>query len=53
MSGPTGTADREGAGGIGPYLAVAAVALVIVVALALYVAGYRNEILAILTQSPT
>jgi hypothetical protein len=40
-------------GGIGPYLAVVLAAVVIGVGLALYVAGYRDEILAILTQSPT
>jgi hypothetical protein len=40
-------------GGIWPYLAVLLVAGVIGVGLAVYVAGYRNEIMAILTQSPT
>jgi hypothetical protein len=40
-------------GGIGPYLAVVLTALVIGVGLGIYVLGYRDEILAILTQSPT
>jgi hypothetical protein len=40
-------------GGIKPYLAVVLVAVVIVAALAIYVAGSRDEIMAILTQSPT
>jgi len=40
-------------GGIGPYLAVLLVAVVLVVGLAIYVAGFREEIIAILTQSPT
>ena len=40
-------------GGIGPYLVVLLVAVVLVLALGVYVAGYRDEIVAILTQSPT
>jgi hypothetical protein len=40
-------------GGIRPYLAVLLVAAVIGIGLAVYIAGYRNEIMAILTQSPT
>ena len=40
-------------GGIGPYVMVVVVAVVLMVALGLYVVGYRDEILAILTQSPT
>jgi hypothetical protein len=45
--------DAEEAGGTGPYLAIVLVALAIGVGLAVYVAGYRDEIVAILTQSPT
>ena len=45
--------DSEESGGIGPYAAVLVVALVIGVGLAVYVLGYRDEIVAILTQSPT
>lgn len=40
-------------GGIWPYLAVLLVAAIIGLGLAVYVAGYRTEIMAILTQSPT
>jgi ABC-type phosphate transport system permease subunit len=40
-------------GGIQPYLSVVLVAVVIGVALAIYLAGYRDEIMAILNQSPT
>ena len=40
-------------GGVWPYLAVLLVAAVIGIGLAVYVAGYRTEIMAILTQSPT
>ena len=40
-------------GGIGPYLVVLLVAIILVAGLAIYVAGYREEIIAILTQSPT
>jgi hypothetical protein len=43
----------EDDGRITPYLAVVLVAIVLVVALAIYVAGSRDEIMAILTQSPT
>jgi hypothetical protein len=46
-------ADREEDSGVAPYLAVIAVALVIGAGLAIYVFGYRDEIVAILTQSPT
>ena len=45
--------DPDEVGGIGPYLAVMLVALTIGVGLGVYVLGYRHEILAILTQSPT
>lgn len=45
--------DPDEAGGIRPYLAVLLVALAIGVGLGVYVFGYRQEILAILTQSPT
>jgi hypothetical protein len=45
--------EPDEAGGIGPYLGVLLAALVIGVGLAVYVLGYRDEILAILTQSPT
>jgi hypothetical protein len=44
---------RDDPGGIRPYIGVVLVALVIGVALAFYVAGYRDEIMAILNQSPT
>jgi len=40
-------------GGTWPYVAVIVVALVVGAGLALYVAGYRAEIMSILTQSPT
>jgi hypothetical protein len=40
-------------GGIKPYLTIVLVAVVLAVALGLYVAGYRDEILPSLTQSPT
>ena len=53
MSPPTDRGDPDEVGGIGPYLAVLAVALVIGLGLAVYVFGYRDEIVAILTQSPT
>ncbi len=53
MSPPPDPADRDQAGGFGPYLGVVAVALIIGVGLAVYVLGYRDEIMAILTQSPT
>lgn len=39
--------------GVWPYLTVIIVALVIGVGLAVYISGYRAEITAILTQSPT
>lgn len=45
--------DAEDQGGIGPYLAVLAVALMIGIGLAIYVLGYRDQIVPILTQSPT
>jgi len=47
------TNDSSADGGIGPYVAVIVVALVLGVGLAIYVAGYRTEIMAILTQTPT
>ena len=50
--GPAPEHSDEG-GGIGPYLTVVLVAVVLAVALGVYVAGYRDEILAIVTQSPT
>jgi hypothetical protein len=53
MSSPPDPADLDERGGTGPYVAVILVALVVGVGLALYIAGYRDEILAILTQSPT
>ena len=40
-------------GGIGPYMMVVLVAVIVAAALAVYVAAYRQEIVAILTQSPT
>lgn len=40
-------------GGVWPYLSVLLVAAVLGIGLAVYVAGYRDEIMAILTQSPT
>jgi hypothetical protein len=49
---PDHAADDE-RGGIGPYLMTVLVAVVVVAALAVYVAAYRQEIVAILTQSPT
>ena len=39
--------------GIRPYLTIILTAVVIGVGLAVYMVGYRAEILAILTQSPT
>jgi hypothetical protein len=53
MSSPIDPADSDERGGIGPYVAVIIVAVVVGVGLALYIAGYRDEIQAILTQSPT
>ena len=53
MSRQPGPDDPEERGGIGSYLAVLAVALVLAIGLGIYVAGYRAEIVAILTQSPT
>ena len=53
MNLPTDPTHQDDAGGIGPYLAVLVVALAIGVGLAVYVFGYRDEIMAILTQSPT
>jgi hypothetical protein len=40
-------------GGVGPYLMVVLVAVIVAAALAVYVAAYRQEIVSILTQSPT
>lgn len=45
--------SSDESGGIGPYLMVVVVAVVLALALGLYVFGYRDEIRAILTQSPT
>jgi uncharacterized protein HemX len=45
--------SQDEPGGIGPYLLVVLVAVVLALALGVYVAGYRDEIIAILTQSPT
>jgi hypothetical protein len=46
--------DRSDEGnGIGPYVVIVLVAVVLALALGVYVAGYRDEIVAILTQSPT
>jgi hypothetical protein len=45
--------DGDDRGGIGPYVAILLTALVLGGGLALYIAGYRDEIVAILTQSPT
>ena len=53
MTVPPDPREDSDEGGIGPYLGVLLVALVIAVGLAVYVLGYRDEILAILTQSPT
>lgn len=53
MSAPADPHDPGEDGGSGPYLGVLLVALAIGVGLAVYVFGYRDEILAILTQSPT
>ena len=53
MTSPPDPLDPDEAGGIGPYLGVLVVALVISIGLVVYVFGYRDEILAILTQSPT
>jgi hypothetical protein len=50
MSDRDQTDDREGA--LAPYLIVLAVGAVIGVALLAYVALHRDEIIAILTQSP-
>ena len=40
-------------GGIRPYVSVLLAAAVIGIALVIYIAGYRDEIMAILNQSPT
>jgi hypothetical protein len=53
MSTPVEPDDREESGGFAPYVGVLLVALVIGIGLVLYVVGYRAEIVAILTQSPT
>lgn len=53
MTASTGRTNQDEVGGIGPYLAVLLVALVIGAGLAVYVLGYRAEITAILTQLPT
>lgn len=53
MSEETDPVNHDEVGGIGPYLAILIVAVVIGVGLGIYVLGYRDEILAILTQSPT
>ena len=47
------THDDPDDGGIGPYVVVVLVAVVLALALGVYVVGYRDEILAIVTQSPT
>ena len=52
MSLPPDTHESDEAS-IGPYLGVLLVALAIAIGLAVYVFSYRDEILAILTQSPT
>jgi hypothetical protein len=49
----TATPPTNDQDGVWPYLAVLLVAAVIGLSLALYVVGYRDEIMAILTQSPT
>ena len=51
MSDPVNTEGRESA--LAPYLVVLAVGVVIGIAVLAYVALHRDEILAILTQSPT
>jgi hypothetical protein len=47
------TPDAGHESALAPYLAIMAVALAIGAGLAVYVAVYRAEIAAILTQSPT
>jgi len=51
--GSTRESDATSDGWLSPYLVVLAVALVIGIALLAYVAIYRDEIIAIVTQSPT
>lgn len=53
MSAGEAPRGHEEHGGLGPYLAIVAAATVVGVAVAMYVLGYREEILAILTQLPT
>ncbi len=53
MSGADTSRGWAEPGGPGPYLAVVLVALALGVGLAVYLIGYRDEILAILTQLPT
>jgi hypothetical protein len=53
VSEPTGADDAQEPGGIGPYVAILVTALAIGAGLAVFVSGYRDEIVAILTQSPT
>ncbi|HZO25460.1 MAG TPA: hypothetical protein VFH48_05630 [Chloroflexota bacterium] len=53
MSAHDPTQEQDEHSGPSPYLAVIAVALVIGVGIAVYVFGYRDEILSILTQLPT
>jgi hypothetical protein len=50
---PADRGNPDESGGLGPYVAILLVALAVGVGLAVYVAGYRDEIIAILTQSPT
>ena len=53
MSGPPLPEGPDERDGIGPYLTMLLVAVLVALALGVYVAGYRAEIMAILTQSPT
>lgn len=45
--------DEDDAGGARSYVMVVLIGLVIGAGLLLFVAGYRDEIVAILSQSPT
>ena len=53
MNGQTDLDEGQEDGGVRTYVAILIAALLVGLGLAVYVAGYRDEILAIIFQSPT
>jgi hypothetical protein len=53
VNAPSDRRSPDEDGGIGPYLTVLLLAVVVGLALLAYLVGYRDEIMAILTQLPT